>query len=136
MRVRVGVDIVGVDRLRRLLAEHADALDTLFTHREQSYCLGKRRRYEHLAARFAAKEAVLKAFGTGLGQRMHWTDVEIINEALGRPRVHLHGEVAVWAERRRLADLDVSLSHTEGWAIAQALAVWNETGGGCALSFD
>jgi holo-[acyl-carrier protein] synthase len=84
-QIRVGVDIVGVDRVARLVADNADILDTLFTAREQSYCAAKRRRLDHLAARFAAKEAVLKAFGTGLGQRMRWTDVEIVNQVNGRP---------------------------------------------------
>lgn len=128
-RYRVGVDIVGVARITRLLAEQPEIAATLFTPRELAYCAGKRRRDEHLAARFAAKEAVLKAFGTGLGQRMRWTDVEIINEALGRPRVCLHGEVAAWAQRRGLTDLDVSLSHTAELAIAQAVAVWRGDSG-------
>ena len=123
-RYRVGVDIVGVARLTRLVTEQPEIVETLFTAREIAYCDGKRRRHEHLAARFAAKEAILKAFGTGLGQRMRWTDVEIINEALGRPRVCLHGEVAAWAARRGLTDLDVSLAHTADLAIAQAVAVW------------
>jgi holo-[acyl-carrier protein] synthase len=120
----VGVDIVRVDRVARLLTEHPGSLDTLFTPREQTYCLGKRRCHEHLAARFAAKEAVLKAFGTGLGQGMRWTDVEVVNDVLGRPRVYLAGEVAVLAQRRGLLDVDVSLSHTPELAIAHAVAVW------------
>ena len=110
--------------MARLISEQPGILDTLFTARELAYCLGKRRRDEHLAARFAAKEAVLKAFGTGLGQRMRWTDVEIVVELSGRPRVSLHGEVAALAQRRGLTDLDVSLSHTAGLALAQAVAVW------------
>lgn len=124
--VRVGVDLVEVDRLARLVTEHVEALETLFTTQELGYCLPKRRRYEHLAARFAAKEAVLKAFGTGLSQGMCWKDVEVVNEAGGRPRVRLHGEVARWAHRRRLVDLDVSLSHTANLAIAQVVAVWGK----------
>ena len=124
LRVRVGVDIVGVERVARLVNEHPSALQTLFTDRERAYCLGKRRSDEHLAARFAAKEAILKAFGTGLGQRMRWTDVEIVNEVMGRPRVYLHGEVAAWAERHGLQDVDVSLSHTADLALAQAVAIW------------
>ena len=120
----MGVDLVSVARLARLLAEQPEIAESIFTARELAYCAGKRRRVEHLAARFAAKEAVLKAFGTGLGQRMHWTEVEIVNEAVGRPRVCLRGEVAAWAERRGLTDLDVSLSHTADLAIAQAVAVW------------
>jgi len=98
--------------------------ETLFTARELEYCRGKRRCYEHMAARFAAKEAVLKAFGTGISQRMRWTDVEVVNERNGRPKVHLAGAVASFAERHGLADLDVSLSHTEGVAVAQALTSW------------
>ncbi|HLN62536.1 MAG TPA: holo-ACP synthase, partial [Symbiobacteriaceae bacterium] len=91
-----------------------------------TYCLAKRRRYEHMAARFAAKEAVLKAFGTGMGQRMRWTDVEVVNGVTGRPYIHLHGEVAVWARARGLSDLDISMSHTATIAIAQVVAVWRE----------
>jgi holo-[acyl-carrier protein] synthase len=113
-----------VQRIQRLLDENPQALSSLFTEREQSYCLGKKRRYEHLAARFAAKEAVLKAFGTGLGQGMSWTDVEVINEVSGRPRVHLHGGAAALAQRRGLIELDVSLSHTAELAIAQVATVW------------
>lgn len=118
------MDIVDVARIARLLGEQPEIADRLYTARELAYCQGRRRRHEHLAARFAAKEAVLKAFGTGLGQRMRWTDVEIVNEAWGRPRVCLHGEVAAWARRRGLTDLDVSLAHTADLAIAQAVAVW------------
>ena len=116
-----------VARLERLVTENAGILETMFTERELTYCLGKRRQYEHLAARFAGKEAVLKAFGTGMGQRMQWTDVEIVNTVLGRPRVHLHGEVAACADRHGLVDLDISLSHTAELAIAQVVAVWDET---------
>lgn len=127
LRIRVGVDITRVDRVARLVTENPGILDTLFTDRESAYCLGKRRCYEHMAARFAAKEAVLKAFGTGLGQRMRWTDVEIVNGPLGRPQVYLHGEVATWAQRHGLADLDVSLSHTADLAIAQVVTVWERS---------
>jgi holo-[acyl-carrier protein] synthase len=122
--VRVGVDLVGVERLAKLVQEHASAEETLFTPRERAYCRRKRRRYEHLAARFAAKEAVLKAFGTGISRRMRWTEVEVLNEDTGRPTVVLEGEVARYAERCGLADIDVSLSHAEGLALAQAVTVW------------
>jgi len=126
LKFRVGVDIVGVGRVARLVTENAGIVDVLFTGREQEYCLGKRRCHEHMAGRFAAKEAVLKAFGTGIGQRMRWTDVEIVRGSQGRPEVQLHGEVAAWAERRGLADVEVSVAHSAGLAVAQALAVWDE----------
>jgi holo-[acyl-carrier protein] synthase len=126
VKLRVGLDAVGVERLRRLVEGDASRQETLFTARELAYCRGKRRCYDHLAARFAAKEAVLKAFGTGISQRMRWTDVEVMNEASGRPRIRLDGAVASFAERHGLRDLDVSLSHTEGLAIAQAVTVWED----------
>lgn len=121
------MDLTEVERLRRLLDENPAILDSIFTAREQAYCAGKRRRLEHLAARFAAKEAVLKAFGTGLGQRMRWTDVEVINDLRGRPAVELSGEVAAWAARHGLVELDVSLSHTPALAIAQVITIWAGT---------
>ena len=123
-RLRTGVDVVGVERLRRLVEGHEERLDTLFTQRELDYCRGKRRQYEHMAARFAAKEAVLKAFGTGISQRMRWTDVEVVNDSMGRPTIRLEGAVASYAERHGLRDLDVSLSHLEDLAVAHAITVW------------
>jgi holo-[acyl-carrier protein] synthase len=123
-RLRTGVDVVGVDRLRRLVEGDEERQRTLFTARELDYCEGKRRKYEHLAARFAAKEAVLKAFGTGVSQRMRWTEVEVLNDSMGRPTIRLDGAVASFAERHGLRDLDVSLSHVEDLAVAHAIAVW------------
>src|SRR5918999_4275766 len=111
--VRVGVDLVRVERLERLLSEHDAAPERLFTAGELEYCRGKRRAAEHLAARFAAKEAVLKALGTAMTQGTRWTDVEVVNERSGRPTVVLHGETAARAGRGGLRELDVSLSHTD-----------------------
>jgi len=121
----VGVDLVDVQRLRRLLTEHSDRHEELFTPAELDYCRGKRRRDEHLAARFAAKEAVLKAFGTGFSRRMRFTEVEVLNERSGRPQVRLTGSAASFAKRHGLSQLDVSLSHTEGLALAHAVSVWS-----------
>ena len=125
-RIAVGVDIVKVDRVARLIDENERAGETIFTQAELDYCRPKRRPYEHMAARFAAKEAVLKAFGSGVAERMHWTEVEVVRGAHGRPRIELHGSVAERARRRRLQDLAVSLSHTEDLAIAQVVAVWQD----------
>jgi holo-[acyl-carrier protein] synthase len=128
-RLRVGVDAVEVDRVARLSEDHPDSFEEIFTPRELEYCAGKRRRSEHLAARFAAKEAVLKAFGTGISQRMRWTDVEVVNDARGRPEITLGGAVAQFAERHGLAQLDVSLTHTRGLAIAHAVTLWEHAKG-------
>jgi len=101
----------------------------VFTERELGHCRDRRREYEHLAARFAAKEAVLKAFGTGMSKRMRFTDVEIVNDRSGRPRVVLAGAVREFARRHGLRQLDVSLTHTHGLAFATAITAWE---GRCA----
>jgi len=126
LRIRVGVDIVGVERIARLASEHLARLDTVFTAAELEYCSRKRRRDDHLAARFAAKEAVLKAVGTGLRKRMQWTDVEVVRDASGRPGVRLHGEVAAIARRKGVARIELSLSHSAGLAMAGAIAICSE----------
>jgi holo-[acyl-carrier protein] synthase len=122
--VRVGIDLVAAGRLARLRVENPGALRTVFTDQELSYCLGKLRRDEHLAVRFAAKEAVMKALGTGLRQRMRWTEVEVYHGSNGRPGIRLHGAVAEWARARGLKVMDLSLSHTAGLAVAQALVAY------------
>jgi holo-[acyl-carrier protein] synthase len=122
--VAVGIDIVGVERVARLLRENVGFEQEVFTEGELAWCGARRRRLGHLAARFAAKEAVLKAIGSGVGKRMRWTDVEVVADATERPCVRLHGEVAGWAERRGLAGIDLSLAHTRSVAVAHAVALW------------
>src|SRR5919106_2279017 len=89
-----GIDIVETSRIRRLVEQHGrHFLDRCFTPGEQEYCaLNEKRYFEHLAGRFAAKEAVLKVLGTGWRGGIAWTDVEILNEASGQPRMTLSGE--------------------------------------------
>jgi len=122
--VSVGVDLVEVPRLARLAA-HPVGLAGVLTERELRYCRSRPHPAEHLAARFAAKEAVLKALGTGLSQGIRWTDVEILKERGGRPLVVLHGAAEALAGRRRLLRIDVSLSHTAQLATAYAIALWS-----------
>jgi holo-[acyl-carrier protein] synthase len=121
--VSVGVDIVEVRRVAALAAQ-PNGLAGVMTERERDYCRGRARPAEHLAARFAAKEAVLKALGTGLAEGIRWTDVEILKDHGGRPQVALHDAAAALASERRLHRIDVSLSHTSDLAIAEAVALW------------
>jgi holo-[acyl-carrier protein] synthase len=123
LQLRVGVDLVSVERMRSLLTRYAAAEERLFTEGERAYCRGKRRAHEHLAARFAAKEAVGKAMGTGIGRGLSWQAVEVLLEESGRPHVELHGEARAWADRHGLVQLDVSLSHTGELAVAYAAAL-------------
>jgi holo-[acyl-carrier protein] synthase len=124
------VDVVAVERIARLLDDNECAADALFTTRERRYCRGRRRSGEHFAARFAAKEAVLKAFGTGMSAGMRWTDIEIVHEPSGRPAIELHGAAGALARRQGLLQLDISLSHSGGLALAHVLAVLDR--GSCA----
>lgn len=129
IQVHTGVDIVPVSRVACLLDENPAIIDKLFTAREISYCRSKPRKcYEHMAARFAAKEAVFKALSVCPEQRLSWIEVEIINELAGRPYVVLHGDTALLVQQSGLVSLDISLSHTADLAIAQVVAVWHGDG--------
>jgi holo-[acyl-carrier protein] synthase len=126
LRFRVGVDAVRAQRLQEVIFGDEARQRAVFTERELDHCRGRRREYEHLAARFAAKEAVLKTFGTGLTRRMRFTEVEVVNEQSGRPRIELGGTVAEFAREHGLQQLDVSLTHTDGLAVATAIAAWEQ----------
>jgi holo-[acyl-carrier protein] synthase len=124
VRLSAGVDLVEVGRLSRLASDET-ALAHLLTERELAYCRRGPRPAEHIAARFAAKEAVLKALGTGRSRGIRWTDVEILRERGGRPVVRLHGRAAALAVAGGLDHIDVSLSHTQALAIAHVVATWD-----------
>lgn len=119
--VRVGVDLVDVERVRRFVAEHPGQLDTIWTATERARGAGRASAAQHLAVRFAAKEALLKALGTGLGAGMRWTEIEVGNDRQGRPTLSLSGQVAGWAGAHGLSVADISLSHTRSTAMAVVL---------------
>lgn len=117
-----GIDMVACDRLRHALDKHGERfLRRVFTAFELDYCLGKKREIEHLAGRFAAKEAVLKVLGTGWRSGICWTDVEIRNDPSGQPRAFLTGRCKELAESIGLSEVVVSISHVETHAIASAI---------------
>lgn len=120
-----GVDLVWTARIAEMLRDHGQKfLDRCFTPAEQAYCASNTKRHvEHLAARFAAKEAVLKALGTGLADGISWTDVEIVRDASGRPEVVLHGRAAEVAVRQCIRTWLVSLSHIEKVAMASVIGL-------------
>lgn len=111
-----------VERLQRSIDEHGDRfLQRVFTPAELAYNAAHARRVEHLTGRFAAKEAVLKALGTGWSGGISWTDVEILATA-GPPSVTLHNEAARIAAARSITTWHLSISHAGGLAIASAIA--------------
>jgi holo-[acyl-carrier protein] synthase len=121
--VGVGIDLVEVDRVSRLLAEQPGIAPTIFTPRELDYCGSGPSSARRLAARFAAKEAVLKALGSGLQAGIELAEVEILRSPRGRPSVRLSGRARDLAEGQGLASLEVSMSHAGGIAVAQAVSI-------------
>lgn len=123
MNIRgIGIDIVEVDRVQRAIETHPRLLTRLFTTVEREYCLSRRKPYLHFAVRFAAKEAALKALGTGF-RGMRWTDLEVDRDALGKPELRLSGRAASEAERQKVSRVLISLSFTHSTAIASATAL-------------
>jgi holo-[acyl-carrier protein] synthase len=120
-----GIDIVETARIQQMLDEHGQRfLDRCFTPAEQAYCnKSAKRRIEHLAGRFAAKEAVLKVIGTGWRHGIAWTDIEVVNHESGQPTLQLTGETARIAEEQRIIRWMVSISHIETHATASAIGL-------------
>lgn len=122
----VGVDIVEIHRIVSAIRRYGDAfLNRIYTETEQEYCLSRSNRRiacQSLAARFAAKEAVFKCLGIS-GKGMRWKDIEILNEASGKPFVKLHGEFLEFSKELGIETVMISLSHSREYGIAYAIAV-------------
>ncbi len=121
--IGIGIDIAEVDRIEKLAEKHEQFLTRVYTEREIGYCNKKRNKYQHFAARFAAKESVLKALGEGWSQEIKWTDIEVVNESSGRPRINTYGTVKRLVEQKGVKEILISLTHTSRYAIASAQLV-------------
>jgi holo-[acyl-carrier protein] synthase len=119
--IGIGTDMIEVERIEEMASGGRQYLEAIFTEKEIDYCENKVRKSEHYAARFAAKEAVLKALGTGWRDGLVFTDIEILNEEHGEPRIHLHGKVKSLFEHLEIKRAFVSLSHIKKMAIAFAV---------------
>jgi phosphopantetheine--protein transferase-like protein len=120
-----GIDIVETSRIKRLVDQHGqNFLDRCFTPGEQDYCSrNTKRMYEHLAGRFAVKEAVLKVLGTGWRGGIQWTDIEVLKEASGQPKIRLTGECDRIAREQGIVRWHISISHIETHATASAIGM-------------
>src|SRR4051794_19724513 len=119
-RLRVGVDLIEIDRIRRALEKHGDAFKRrCFTEAERAYCDSKPNPPQHYAGRFAAKEAVGKALGSGV--YFTWKEIEI----RGRPKpgVYLTGRTAAWAAKVGAVRIELSMTHSRELAAAVAVAL-------------
>lgn len=119
-----GIDLVDFPRIEQMVNRHADRfLDRVFTPAEQDYSQANKNSIEKLAGRFAAKEAILKLLGTGWRGKIAWTDIEILNNEFGAPKVNLTGEVEKIAKKNGIKNISISITHTANFAIASAVAL-------------
>jgi len=117
----VGIDLVDVPAFEARFAGRDEALAEIFTRDELAYCHRQSRPWVHLAVRFAAKEALLKALTSGLSGAMRWHDIEILRDPAGTPRLKVTGATGDVLDREGLATRSVSLSHTASTAAAVVL---------------
>jgi holo-[acyl-carrier protein] synthase len=127
--VGIGTDIVECLRVGRMIEEHGEQfLLRVYTEREIRYCQGRQRATEHFAARWAAKEAILKCLGLAWRGGLAWTDMEVRTDAGARPQVMLCGAAKDIAQGQRISDILLSLSHCRAYATAYAIAVRGPAG--------
>jgi holo-[acyl-carrier protein] synthase len=121
----IGVDVCEIERIARALeASHGPRFRArVFTEGEQAYCEGRRRgRFESYAARFAAKEAVMKVLGTGWSRGIGWRDIEVVRKPGAAPEIRLHGAAAAIARSRGMARWLLTITHSRATAIAWVVA--------------
>jgi holo-[acyl-carrier protein] synthase len=122
MIVGTGIDIVEVPRIGQSIERFGDRfLNRIFTAAEIRYCQTKANKIERFAARFAAKEAAMKAIGTGMRGGVRWRDFEVGREPGGRPTMHFHGKAAQYASALGMRRAHLSVSHTEEHAVAYVI---------------
>lgn len=122
MIVGTGIDIAEVPRIQYAIERFGQRfLERIFTTEEMRYCDSKANRVERYAARFAAKEAAMKALGTGWNYGVRWRDCEVVRMPGGRPTIHFHGKAAEIAGKLGTKNAALSISHTQDQAIAQVI---------------
>ena len=122
MIIGIGIDFEEVDRVREAIDRHGNRfIERIFTPQEIVFVEQRANRIERYAVRFAAKEAAMKALGTGWSCGVSWQDCEIINDADGRPHLQLHEKAAAIAEQKGCRRSWVSLSHTRLGVVAQVI---------------
>lgn len=123
MKISCGTDIIEIERIKDSIEETNNKfLNRVYTKKEIEYCESKKiQRYQHYAARFAAKEAVFKAISIKLEDKYSicWKDIEIINDSQGRPSITLQGNI-----QKNIEQIDISLSHCKEYAIANVVVIW------------
>lgn len=120
----IGIDVVEVARIATSIERHGVVfLEKIFTLSEREYCDSRKNSAIHYAVRFAAKEAVAKAFGTGIGGNAGLRDLEVIHRTSGAPMIRLSGAALEFAEGEGILEVHISLTHTDQYAAANAVAI-------------
>ena len=120
----IGTDIIECLRIAKMIERHGELfLTRVYTPHEIEYCTARKAATQHYAGRFAAKEAVLKALGTGWTRGIHWRDIEVRNEMGGKPKIALGGAARELCEKLGITDVHITISHCRTHATAYALAV-------------
>ena len=120
MVLGIGIDIIEIDRIKKSVDKFGDLfINKIFTETEKEYCLGKKNKYQHLAARFAAKEAIAKSLATGWSKGFRWKDIEIYNEKSGLPRVNLLGNLKDFVDKDK--SLQITMSHSQNYVTCFAI---------------
>jgi holo-[acyl-carrier protein] synthase len=122
MIVGTGIDIAEIDRIEAAITRHGvPFLERLFTPAEITYCERHKHKYERYAARFAVKEAVMKALGTGWSRGVRWRDIEVVNQPSGKPTLRLAGVAGELAERLGVKHISISITHSGNLAFSQVI---------------
>ena len=122
MIVGTGVDLIEIERVKKAHQRHGDRfIRRLYTALEARYCLKKKDPYPSLAGRFAAKEAVIKAFSRGFGGRWKWTQIEVVREPSGKPSIRLTGILEKLRKDRKIKTIHLSIAHSKRDATATVL---------------
>jgi holo-[acyl-carrier protein] synthase len=122
MIVGLGVDVTEVDRIEAAIQRHGRAfLERIFTPLEITYCQRHRNRAQRFAGRFAAKEAAMKALGTGWARGVRWVDIEVVREPSGKPTLKLSGASREIADRLGVTNIALTITHDGNTALAQVI---------------
>lgn len=122
MIVGMGIDVAEVKRIRAVLESQGERfVRRVYTEAEAAYCDQFKNKYERYAGRFAAKEAAMKALGTGWSRGVRWVDVEVVRQRGGRPTMVLHGEARKIADALGVKNIAISITHTAEQAFAQVV---------------
>jgi holo-[acyl-carrier protein] synthase len=122
--VGIGTDIVECLRIAQMIERHGDLfINRVYTPEEIKYCRSRKQSTQHYAGRWAAKEAVLKALGTGWRRGIGWRDVEVVSSNQGQPAIHLRGGAREAARKAGVGDVLISISHCRSHATAYAMAL-------------